>query len=182
MKIPNSNKKKALVIIDVQPAFVNESNKFVVRKIRKLINKMNYKLYIETIFHAEKGTIWESQIKWTLPKDKKMHTVKELASLLKENNALLVKKTTRSIFKGNKNILKILKANKIREIHIVGLLTNSCVITTALESFDYGFFTYVIEECCSGESKKEHKAALTVLRGQNLTNNSCVEKIRFMKI
>jgi nicotinamidase-related amidase len=94
-----------------------------------------------------------------------------------------VDKETKSVFKGDKNVASILREKNITEVHIVGLDTNDCVLATAYESFDLGFVTYVIEECCQSSLSEElHKYAIEILRGQNMTNNSVVEKINFQKI
>ncbi|HLD12031.1 MAG TPA: isochorismatase family cysteine hydrolase [Candidatus Nanoarchaeia archaeon] len=182
MKIPLSRRKKALFIVDVQAAFLNERNKGVVKNISKLLEKVKYDLYVEAIFHAEKSSLWDKQIKWTLPKTDKFSTVAALRELLKDKKRVYVDKTTRSVFKGDKDIFKILQANKIKEVHIVGVQTNSCVLTTALEAFDANFFTYVIEECCESDELGKHQLGVEILREQNLTNNSCVEDIGFLTI
>ena len=76
-----------------------------------------------------------------------------------------------------------MKEGNIEEIHIVGTETNDCVLASAYESFDLGFFTYVIEECCqSGTADEFHKKGLDILRKQCITNNSCIEKIDFIEI
>jgi nicotinamidase-related amidase len=160
--------KKALIIIDVQPAFVNNRNKFIIKNILDLIKKTKYDLYIESVFYAEKGSIWDKQTGWIQPKDENAHTVKEIRYALENKKTIHVEKTTKSVFKGNKDILKILKENRIKEIHIVGLQTNDCIIATAFEAFDLGFFTYVIEDCCEAETLEEHKIGMKILNIQGL--------------
>ncbi|MDO8556166.1 MAG: isochorismatase family protein [Nanoarchaeota archaeon] len=182
MKIPCSKRKKALFVIDVQAAFLNKRNKCVIKNIAKLLEKVKYDLYVEAIFHAEKGSLWDKQIKWTLPKTDKLSTVTVLRELLKDKKKVYVDKTTRSVFKGDKDIFKILHANKIKEVHIVGVQTNCCVLATALEAFDANLFTYVIEECCESSRLRKHRLGVETLREQNLTNNSCVEDIEFLNV
>ncbi len=124
--------------------------------------------------------MWDVQQQWTCPKGEKTETVGELSQKLSQLKPIMVEKETKSVFKGNKNIAKILKAGGIQEIHVVGLDTNDCVLSTAYESFDLGFVTYVIEECCqSSSSDALHQSALKVLQGQDMTNNSCSEDIEF---
>ena len=172
MKIPKSNRKKALIIVDVQPAFINKRNKYIIKNIQNLMNSVKYDFYVESVFHAEKNSLWDKQEGWILPKTKKSHTVPEITRLLPDET-IHVLKGTKSAFKGNKKLAKALHKNKIREVHIVGLDTNDCVLATAYDSFDYGFFTYIIEECVqSSASNKLHKNAISLLRHLNLTNNS----------
>ena len=182
MKIPNSNRKKALIIVDVQPVFMLEQNKYIVSNIKKLIDHIQYDLYIESIFHAEKGSIWDRQAKITFPKDKHFHTENELLELLKNKKTIHVEKCTTSVFRGSPKVLEELKNNSIEEVHIVGLKTNACILSTAFDAYDHGFFTYVIEECCETNIPELHKSAISVLQKQNLTNNSCIEEITFQSV
>lgn len=149
----NIVKKKALIIVDVQPAFIKENSDFVAPAIVDLIKTVPYDLYIESLFHAEKDSIWNKQTDWVCPKDDTFYTVPEIIEVLKDKNCIKVEKETKSVFKGNPNILSILKENGIEEIHIVGCDIDCCVLATAYESFDFGFFTYVIEECTASSSK-----------------------------
>lgn len=183
MKIPWSTRKKALLVIDVQSGFLNDENYGVVKHIETLIKNVKYDFYVESVFHAEKGSLWDLQTHWTLPKDGNSKTVESIVKLLKGKNVLYVEKETKSAFKGNIDLDKELKKAGIQEAHIVGLDTNDCVLATAYEAFDLGYFAYVIEECTdSSDSPAVKDAALQVLRHVNLTNNSCVEKIDFVEI
>lgn len=182
MKIPNSNRKKALILVDVQPVFIIERNKYIVSNIKDLITHVKYDLYIEAVFHAEEGSIWEKQAKVKFPKNGDFHTHNELLELLKNKNTLHVEKSTSSVLKGFPNVLEILKKNLIEEVHITGLKTNACILSTAFETYDLGYFTYVIEECCESNIPELHESAIAVLRRQNLTNNSCIEEISFQTL
>ena len=52
------------------------------------------------------------------------------------------------------------------EIHIVGLVTNICVISNALllRAKFPNLHIYVHENCCAGTSKEAHEAALTIMK------------------
>ena len=183
MKIPQSNRKKALFIVDAQPASITKRNRYAIDNIVRLINEINYDFYVEAIYHAEKGSLWEKQSNWTCPKDEKFHTVNEIKKALATKELLHVEKETKSVFKGIPPLLKKLKQKSIEEIQVVGFDTNDCIMATVLESFDLGFFTYVIEECSEASTTQEnHNHAIALLRHLHLTNNSCKEKINFRKI
>lgn len=174
MKFPHTNRKKALIVIDVQPAFMRPHNKHIVRNIVSLIETVPYELYIEAVFHAEKGSLWDQQQKWICPKNEDTHTVDDIARVLESRQPIKVLKSTRSVFKGDQDILKILKDNDIEELHLVGTETNDCVFATALESFDLGYRVYVLEECCESASEGRHDPAVALLRHQGMTNNRCL--------
>ena len=178
MKIPLSGRKKALLIVDVQPAFINSRNGYIVKNIAHLIKTTPYNFYVTALFHAEKGSLWDKQQNWICPQNDSFHALPEMMDLLKDKRHILIEKTTKSIFKGHGNIIQLLKKNNVQELHLVGFDTNDCVLASAYEAFDLGLFTYVIEECCeSNSSAALHKQGLTLLRKQNMTNNSVVEKI-----
>ncbi len=163
-------RKRALIIVDVQPSFLNDRNKYIVGNILKFLREHKYDLYVEATFHAEKGSLWELQQKWICPQGEGTKTVKELSDALKPFEPIEVFKETKSVFKGNKDVTDIFKKRGIKEVHIVGLDTNDCVLATAYESFDLGFLTYVIEDCCQSSSSDElHKFALKILQGQDMT-------------
>lgn len=54
MKIPDSGKRKALIIVDVQPCFMNERNMYIVPRIASLIQEVEYNAYILALFSTEK--------------------------------------------------------------------------------------------------------------------------------
>jgi nicotinamidase-related amidase len=183
MKVSNSKRKKALIMVDVQPGFLNERNKYIVKNIKFLIQNIPYDFFVEAVFHSEKDSLWDKQTNWFLPKDNNFHTLKEISDLFINKDRLHIEKETKSVFKGDTNLLEELKKKNIEEVHIVGVDVNDCVLATAYEAFDLGFFTYVIEECSeSSDSEKIRDTGFEVLRHVNLTNNSCIEDINFIEI
>lgn len=184
IRIPCSKRRKALCLIDVQPAFIEQSNNLVIQKIANLIRAVPYDSYVESLFWCDDKTLWAKQSKDIMVlRDAEFKTIPEIAELLKFKDIIRVEKQTKSVFKGDVPIEAILKKMNIEEIHFVGFDTDDCILVSAEEAFDLGFFSYVIEECTasnSGLSMKEH--ALAVLRNVSLTNNSCVEDIEFCQL
>lgn len=183
MKIPNSKRAKALIIVDVQPGFLNKRNNYIIKNIKKIIQKFPYDFYVESVFHTEKGSLWDLQTNWILPKDENFKTVSEILKVLPPKNTLHIEKQTKSAFKGFPNLHRELRKRKIKEVHIVGLDANDCVLATACEAFDLSYFTYVIEECTdSSAPAKIRDAGFKVLRHVSLTNHSCVEKVKVVRV
>ncbi|MBI2013747.1 MAG: cysteine hydrolase [Candidatus Colwellbacteria bacterium] len=171
IKIPKSNRKRALILVDIQKSFVKNQKSKLIKNLDKLLKQEKYDLFIEATFHAEKGSLWDRQTHWTFPYEPMISEITK--KLLKGKKIVKVIKETRSAFKGNKNILALLRKKKIEEIHVAGFDINDCVFATAQESFDYGFYTYVIEECVgSSAGVALHKAAIKILRYLGLTNHS----------
>lgn len=183
MKIPWSKRNKALLVVDTQSGFITERNKYIIANINKLIEATAYDCFVTAVFHAEKNSLWDKQTNWILPKDQNFKILDELAGLLQEKDCIRLEKEAKSAFKGSINLLTEFNKRGVKEVHIVGLDANDCVLATAYESFDLGYFTYVIEECTeSSSSKKIRDAALALLRHVNLTNNSCIENLTFIEI
>jgi nicotinamidase-related amidase len=183
MKVPHhKNRKKALVVVDVQPGFLNERNEYVVTRIKKLLQNVEYDLYFDAVFYTEPGSVWEQQQNWSMPEDHNTHTHHDLQDELKKRNSIRLQKQTKSAFKAKQPLRDILTQNDIQEVHVVGVDTHDCVLATAYDAFDYGFVTYVIEECCEAAPTGAHVRALEILRERNMTNNSVAEDIGFIEI
>ncbi len=154
-------RKTALIIVDIQPGFITEENKWLIPNVEKLFQTQKYDAYVEVTFSAAEGSLWQRQSDWTFPWQ---DTVPEVKSLIPQNDYLYIKKETKSAFKGDKDLTAFLKEHHIEEVHVIGLDTNDCVFATANEAFDLGFFSYVIEECtASSESEDLRQAALSIL-------------------
>jgi nicotinamidase-related amidase len=178
MKIPNSVRTKALVIVDVQPAFETYLSRAAIGNIELVLESVSYDRYVGAVLSAEVGSIWDKQTRWTLPKTHDTHMLPSISALLPASLTRYVHKHTKSVFRGDPALEAWLCSAGIEELHLVGCDINDCVLATALDSFDRGFFTYVIEECCAATSNRAlENSALDILRHLNLTNNSCAENV-----
>ena len=170
ISIPNPQKKKALIVVDMQSGFLPEQTRWIIPNVKEVIENGKYDLYIEAIFHAEPGSLWDKQTDWTFDLEP---TIPEIKEYLKGKELITLTKTTKSAFQADKDLTTILKKKDIEEVHIVGVDANDCILATAFDSFDAGFFTYVIEECIeSSNGNGLREAALTILRNVDLTNHS----------
>jgi nicotinamidase-related amidase len=174
MKLPDTGKRKALIVVDVQPAFINDQNKHIIPVMKQLIEKVPYDGYVEAVFSAEKGSLWDTQQGWICPNNEDTHTLDEITALLKPKRPLQVHKHTRSVFQGDQEVTAYLKEHSIEEVHVVGTETNDCVLATVFDAFDAGFTTYVLEECCESATEGRHQMGLDILRIQGMTNNRCL--------
>jgi nicotinamidase-related amidase len=159
-------RKTALIVVDVQPDFITKENNWILPNIGNLLRDQKYDAYVEAVFSAPKGSLWDKQMNWTFPKQ---DTVSEIKALIPTENYLFIEKETKSVFKGDQDVVKFLKENNIEEIHVVGLDTNDCIIATAYEAFDLGFFTYVVENCtASSQSPELRENATKILMEQDM--------------
>lgn len=174
MKIPRTNRKKALIVVDLQPAMLKPHNDHIIPRIASLIAQVPYDAYIEAVWHSGDGSLWGEMMNVDHPKDETTHTVDAVHKLLAPHYPLQVTKTSRSVFMGNQDVAAYLYKLGIEEVHLVGTETNDCVFATAMSAFDLGFRLYVIEECCEALYEGRHDQGLQLLRYQKMTNNSCL--------
>jgi nicotinamidase-related amidase len=174
MKLPNTGRKRALIVVDLQPAFIKDHNSHIIPKVKALLEQVSYDAYVEAVFSAEKGSLWDIQQAWVCPESPETRSVDEIRKLIESKNPLKVHKHTRSVFRGDQDVVTFLKKNNIEEVHIVGTETNDCVLATAFDAFDSGFPVYVLEECCESTTKKRHQLGLELLRTHKMTNNRCL--------
>jgi nicotinamidase-related amidase len=169
--IPHPDKKRALIIVDVQSSFINSENESVVPMIARIVKGGGYSAVVEATFSSDGNPLWEKQTHWTCePAD----TVPEIKNLLPtDDSKLYVHKSSKSAWKGDADIKSFFQNKGIEEVHVVGLDTNDCVLATAYESFDLGFQTYVIEEAThASQGANMRAAAIDILRKLDLTNRS----------
>ena len=168
--LPNPSRNRALFIIDIQPGFVKPENEWIIPNVERIINEGAYSFFVDAIFHADPGSIWDKEEKWTFELSP---TVPEIKKLLNPESTLFITKTTKSAFAAGIDLVHILRDKGIEEVHIVGYDINDCVMATANDAFDAGFFAYVIEEGAdSSENAEMKKDALEILRENEMTNHS----------
>lgn len=54
----------------------------------------------------------------------------------------------------------ILRNAGVKDIMICGVVTNGCVMLSALPAFDLGYTVYVVEDACAADSEHMHRASL----------------------
>lgn len=168
--IPHPNKKRVLIIVDVQQGFSRGENSKVIESIKHVILNGGYDLFVEATFHAEKDSLWDKQTGWIF---KYEPTISEIGAVLPKERTISVIKTTKSVFAEHGELFDKFRNEGIEEVHLVGFDTNDCVLASAFDSFDAGFFTYVLEEGTgSSNGESVHEYAIAILRHVDMTNHS----------
>lgn len=179
MNIPETNRRRAFAIVDVQDAFLTDHNRVVVDTIVSVLEKVPYDLYVGITFFAPAGTLWETQQHWSMEgKPDDISLAPAIRHALHDKSPVeFITKQTRSAFKGTPRLQDLLEQYDIAELHIGGISTHDCVLATAHEAFDLGYPVYVLEECCQSVTPDRHEEGLALLRYQNMTNNSCLADV-----
>jgi len=170
IKIPNPSRSRALFIIDVQPGFIKPEHPHIVENVISLIKEGDYDVFVLAEFRAPRGSMWDMQAEWTF---NHAPTPAEITDLLDPKKTIKVMKSTKSVFVMKPYLAAELRTKDIEEVHIVGYDTGDCVLATAYNAFDLGFYSYVIEEATdSSEAASLRDAALEILRNGEMTNRS----------
>jgi nicotinamidase-related amidase len=74
-------------------------------------------------------------------------------------NEAIVSKNTNSAFIGT-DLEARLRANNVRKIYVMGVITNNSVEATVRMAGNLGFDTYLMEDCCFTFPKKDHRGTL----------------------
>src|SRR5581483_2907583 len=180
--VPETSRKRALCVIDVQPRTLSPKAKELIPYMVQLIERMPYDAYIEATYFADQDSMFFKQGNLLRTREQTGRTAPELSGALQRTGKpyLVVEKNTRSFFKAKNaaELHEFLGANAIEELHFIGFDINDCVLASAFDAIDLGYYTYIIEELChhwdANDSLK--RAALTIYRRQNMTNRSANRK------
>lgn len=179
IRFPTAGTKRALLIIDVQTATLSSEGAYaVLDTMRRYIDRSAYDAYVVAVYSAPDDSMFVRQSGWPLSAEAAGPTDERIEQAVARHGkpVLHIAKTVRSIFKGAQGgeVESFLADHAIDEVHLVGFDVNDCVLSTAYDALDRGFFTYAIEECC-GRTDSDSviiDAALTVMRRQAMTNRS----------
>lgn len=154
--------KKALIIIDVQNYFVNNTTKELPHKISSFIDKNNFEFILFTQFVNQEDSNYIKQLAWrecfTSPE---IDIHPQLAKYAANNNVFV--KHSYSIFKSNK-LVSFLKKNNIQTLYLCGIDTDSCVLASAFEAFDFGYDIKILMDLTQSHSGNEfHVAARKII-------------------
>jgi len=188
IKIPNSTRRKALFVIDVQPATLAQEAKNLIPFMVKMIDQTEYDAYVEANYFADELSMFFKQNNFLKNRAEAGGTAEEIRTMISNKNAphLFVKKNTRSCFKAlnAEELQDFLKQQQIEEVHFIGYDINDCVLASAYDAIDLGYFSYVIEELCHHweASKSLKEAAIAIFRRQNMSNNGNDFPVKILSI
>jgi nicotinamidase-related amidase len=156
--------RRALIVVDMsveQVAGIQYNLKALIANCQKLC--MNSSQFFELILDSR---LWlrskdESSLAWVWPETYVSMFVadSEGASLVSDlrsytNNMQFVEKNNYSCF-ANSILLSILQEAQVTEVYICGINTDYCVFATCLDSFQYKFRNFVIQDAVSSIGGKE---------------------------
>lgn len=150
-----------ILLVDIQEGYMNDQLRGLPKDIEKHVNNYDYDLVIATRFinknnslhnvdiHIKSMTVFSSKAKLVEP-------IEQIADII------LMKSTYTSI---TDDVKKLLDKNKVKQVYIAGLNTETSILATAFDLFDKGIKPIVLSHLCNTVNGEEmNKAALNILR------------------
>jgi nicotinamidase-related amidase len=170
-----SHCSSALLVVDVQPAFVSQNQKLVeafpsfVESMTVLLERVRQTpmpiVHIRAVYN-DASSPWMAQYRHMHPdrpednfnvcNDAQEHFASLLSDSSSNNKEILIEKHTFDGFIGT-HLESILRDQLgIKRVYVCGVVTSCCVLYTASSAFLRGFETHVIEDCCADHNIKWH--------------------------
>ncbi len=163
-KLIVSPKRSALLIIEMQNVFLYESKMISEKQLYniKTIIEASEKAggHIIYVRHNDNAQISKSMVDWW-EGDKIDYGSDgwKIIDGFDTTDKIVIDKNQYSAF-FQTELHKILQANNIEDVIIVGVMTNCCCETTAREAFMYGYRVFFISDATSTVNEELHLAAL----------------------
>lgn len=166
--------KRALMIVDVEPCFLNDETERILPLIENEVRKGGYDIFVIGEY-TKNANMRDSKEKrsWKYHHDKPSPYEKTVANIRRKlpvSKLHSVVKSTRSLFGNTSELAKYLAQKKITDITIVGVETHECVLATAFDAMDSDFKTTVLESCVASKDVMNHEAGIRILRAMRLTD------------
>jgi len=154
--------KTALIVVDLQNYFIDESTRKLPGLIRGRIESGKYDELVFTKFVNREGSrFWLSGWEHCMdPPETDIHP--ELARLA--NDSAVFEKHGFSAFRAE-GLTEYLKRKNVSEVHLCGTDTDACVLASAYDAFELGFVVKVLEDLCASRNGREyHEMGLSIIR------------------
>lgn len=153
-----------LVVVDVQNGFITEFSRPVVPRIANLVARWQAKGgdTVFTRYHNYSGSPFERLINWTqLREQPEVDIVDPLIPFLSKATAVVDKKIY-TLF--NDEGANLVRERGWTDLYICGIDTESCVLKTAVDTFERDLTPWVVRDACASHSGAEaHDAGLLVV-------------------
>lgn len=179
----NRSDRQALLVIDVQNYFFEETSSAYLKASPQVLPKINELVghalqeawpVIATSHHAPSGPGNLMEDRWRyLPRGRECSLFQGL--MADERVRRLPKEYYSAFFKTD--LEETLRGEKIGRIVICGVMTHLCVDTTARHAFMLGFKPIVAADACCSKTASYHMAALTAL-GHGFAEITTTDQIR----
>ena len=150
-----------LLVVDVQWGFINEFTQHIPARVSRLIETGDYAPVLFTRFVNSPASPYQRLLGWhgcTTPGETAL--VEELARFADDERVF-----TKLGKAGMPDELSArLCAERVRQISVVGIDTDMCLLKTAMDIFDLGIEPIILVDCCASTAGLQaHLAGLAIL-------------------
>ena len=157
----------ALVILDMQRYFLDESShayipsaRAIVPRIRKLQQAFcNWNLPVIQTKHINRIEDSGQMKRWWSDLITEGNPLSSITGELKDNRVRVVKKTQYDAFYQT-DLKKILQDNGVKRLFVTGVMTNLCCETTARSAFVRGFEVFIPVDATAAYNRQFHLSSL----------------------
>jgi nicotinamidase-related amidase len=150
-----------LLVVDVQRGFINSFTEHVPGRVRRLIELGDYAPVLFTVFVNDAGSPYQTLLDWhgcAAPPETLL--VEELADIA-EKDAVFEKHGKTGL---PENLTERIKRGGYRQMSVVGIDTDMCVLKIAMDLFDMAVEPVILVDCCASTAGLQaHLAGLAIL-------------------
>lgn len=150
-----------LLIVDVQPGFINSFTHHIPQRVARLVERDQYAPILFTRFINEPEGPYQRFLDWhSCDREPETNIVPELKSFVDQSCVF-----SKPGLCGMPNQLAdYLRQHRIERIFLVGIDTDMCVLKMAMDIFDIGIEPIIFTDCCASTAGLQaHLAGLAVL-------------------
>jgi nicotinamidase-related amidase len=150
-----------LLIVDVQPGFINEFTHHIPQRVTRLIQRDQYAPLLFTRFINETHGPYQRFLNWhSCDREPEINIVPELQPFVQQS--LVFSKP--GLCGMPHDLVSYLRKQRMERVFIVGIDTDMCVLKIAMDLFDLGIEPVVLTDCCASTAGLQaHLAGLAVL-------------------
>lgn len=152
---------KIILLVDLQEGYMNDKLRRLAKDIEKHVKNFDYDLVIATRFISKNDSLHQADI---YVKDMTVFSSKAklVESIEKISDFVLMKSTYSSL---TEDVYKLLEKNKVEQVYLAGVNTETSILATAFELFDKGIRPVILSHLCNTVNGDEiNKAALDILK------------------
>jgi nicotinamidase-related amidase len=157
--------KTALVVIDLQNAFINTRIAPLIQKIRSHIEDSEYDFVIFSKFVNSPSSNFIKKLNWNKCKSPPETDLAINPSEICKKFQVF-EKSTYSIFK-SEDFRNFLEKNKVTKLYFCGLDIEACVLASVFDAFDLGYDYEILLNLSASSAKEDLTECATKIIRQN---------------
>lgn len=150
-----------LLIVDVQPCFINDFTRQIPERLVRLVESGNYEPLIFTRFINTDDSPYHRLLNWHDCESEPGNLLTDEMEALARRGRVFVKRGHTGV---SDELREYLREQDFERVTLVGIDTDMCVLKIALDIFDLGIEPIVLSDCCASTAGLQaHLAGLAIL-------------------